>query len=184
MVLFMSSQFEGPGENELAPSGWVRLGEGVAPVLEARLQPIAPLEDRRTVTRPERRGPGRRRVLRIAAATRKKGGGGRGDLGKDLGVPIGEVGRAGRRIALGGCRSDVRTQCSGNRHLGLVAEGGVCFLRGPHHAVRENHSMVQPVGQCLPRRLRPTVHEAQVPKVHQLAVPGWSRDVSSAARSE
>ena len=29
-------------------------------------------------------------------------------------------------------------------------EGGVCFLRGPHHAVRENHSMVQPVGQCLP----------------------------------
>ena len=64
-------------------------------MLEARLQPIAPLEDRRTVTRPERRGPGRRRVLRIAPATRKKGGGGRGDLGKDLGVPIGEVGRAG-----------------------------------------------------------------------------------------
>ena len=184
MVLLVGSQFERAGEDELAPSGWVGLGEGIAPVLDARPQPIAPLEDRRTLTCLEHRGPGRRGVLRLAIETRKEGGGGRADLGKDLGVPVGEVGRAGSESL-----SEDVDQMFGPNAVEATIEARVrraafAFWATPIMPSESTTRWCSQSGSASPRRLRPTVHEAQVPKVHQLAVPGWSSDVSPAARSE
>ena len=54
-------------------------------------------------------------------------------------------------------------------------EGGVRLSRPPIMPSERTTRWCSQSGSASPRRFRPTVHEAQVPNVHQLAVSGEQR---------
>ncbi len=95
VVLFVGTELEGSGQDELAAPSGVGLRDGVAPVGEARPQPVDPFEFRYAVARLEYLAARRLGGVGLAAEALDEGGGSRGDLGEYLGVPFREVGGAG-----------------------------------------------------------------------------------------
>ena len=149
MVLLVRAELQGSREDQLAAPRAVGFRHRVAPEREAGPQAIAAFEFRRAVAHLQHLGPGRLRVVHRGAEATDERGRGRGDLGEDLRVPVGEV-RRGRaeelpdhvaRVLGHDVQQIVLRVCRADR---VVGGPGVA-----HHAVGAHHALLEPLGQRL-----------------------------------
>ena len=161
VMLLVRTQFEGARQDELAAPDRVRLGQGVAPVGESHPQPVDPFELGCPFARPEHLDPECMEVVGVPLEAFDEHGGGRRDLGEDLGVPVREIGGAGSEEVADELGEVLWPDAVDPEVEMVLLEAVVELPDRAHHAVGPHYPPVQPVGQILPPQV--PAHRARRP---------------------